>query len=111
MNILETTIKARELFSGFELCRLQEEETRKLQERRIFPAIDIEKSGTRREDLLLGPDLMPRVWLMRRMYMQMISTPPNGAGMDNAVATEAIIQRMAKAKDNLTFLENLTEGN
>ncbi len=85
--------------------------SRKLQERRIFPAIDIEKSGTRREDLLLGPDLMPRVWLMRRMYMQMISPPPNGAGMDNAVATEAIIQRMAKAKDNQTFLENLTEGN
>ena len=85
--------------------------SRKLQERRIFPAIDIEKSGTRREDLLLGPDLMPRVWLMRRMYMQMIGTPPNGAGMDNAVATEAIIQRMAKAKDNLTFRENLTEGN
>lgn len=85
--------------------------SRKLQERRIFPAIDIEKSGTRREDLLLGPDLLPRVWLMRRMYMQMISTPPQGAGMDNAVATEAIIQRMSKAKDNLTFLENLTEGN
>ncbi|MBQ6341643.1 MAG: transcription termination factor Rho [Anaerolineaceae bacterium] len=85
--------------------------SRKLQERRIFPAIDIEKSGTRREDLLLGPDLLPRVWLMRRMYMQMISTPPQGAGMDNAVATEAIIQRMAKAKDNVTFLENLTEGN
>ena len=85
--------------------------SRKLQERRIFPAIDIEKSGTRREVLLLGPDLLPRVWLMRRMYMQMISTPPQGAGMDNAVATEAIIQRMAKAKDNLTFLENLTEGN
>ena len=37
--------------------------SRKLQERRIFPAIDIEKSGTRREDLLLGPDLLPRVWL------------------------------------------------
>ena len=85
--------------------------SRKLQERRIFPAIDIEKSGTRREDLLLGPDLLPRVWLMRRMYMQMISTPPQGAGMDNAVATEAIIQRMGKAKDNATFLENLTEGN
>ncbi|MBR6091181.1 MAG: transcription termination factor Rho [Anaerolineaceae bacterium] len=85
--------------------------SRKLQERRIFPAIDIEKSGTRREDLLLGPDLMPRVWLMRRMYMQMISPPPQGAGMDNAVATEAIIQRMAKTKDNATFLENLTEGN
>jgi transcription termination factor Rho len=83
--------------------------SRKLQERRIFPAIDIEKSGTRREDLLLGPDLMPRVWLMRRMYMQMISQPPQGAGMDTAVATEAIIQRMMKAKDNAMFLDNLTE--
>ncbi len=84
--------------------------SRKLQERRIFPAIDIEKSGTRREDLLLGPELMPRVWLMRRMYMQMISPPPQGAGMDLAVATEAIIQRMTKTKTNLEFLENLTEG-
>lgn len=84
--------------------------SRKLQERRIFPAIDIEKSGTRREDLLLGPDLLPRVWLMRRMYMQMISPQPQGAGMDNAVATEAIIQRMTKAKTNADFLENLTEG-
>lgn len=84
--------------------------SRKLQERRIFPAIDIEKSGTRREDLLLGPDLMPRVWLMRRMYMQMISQPPQGAGMDTAVATEAIIQRMMKSKNNGAFLDNLTEG-
>lgn len=84
--------------------------SRKLQERRIFPAIDIEKSGTRREDLLLGPELMPRVWLMRRMYMQMISPMPQGAGMDPAVATEAIIQRMTKAKNNNTFLDNLTEG-
>jgi len=84
--------------------------SRKLQERRIFPAIDIEKSGTRREELLLGPDLLPRVWLMRRMYMQMIGQPPQGAGMDTAVATEAIIQKMSKAKTNLEFLENLTEG-
>lgn len=83
--------------------------SRKLQERRIYPAIDIEKSGTRREDLLIGQDL-PRVWLMRRMYMQMISQPPQGAGMDTAVATEAIIQRMQKAKTNAEFLENLTEA-
>ena len=83
--------------------------SRKLQERRIYPAIDIEKSGTRREDLLIGQDL-PRVWLMRRMYMQMISQPPQGAGMDTAVATEAIIQRMQRAKTNAEFLENLTEN-
>lgn len=83
--------------------------SRRLQERRIFPAIDIERSSTRREDLLLGPDILPRVWLMRRMYLQMIATPPQGAGMDPAVATEAILQRINRTKNNQEFLENLTE--
>jgi transcription termination factor Rho len=82
--------------------------SRKLQERRIFPAVDIERSSTRREDLLLGPDLLQRVWLMRRMFIQMISPPPSGAGMDPAVATEAIVTRMQKSKNNIEFLENLT---
>jgi transcription termination factor Rho len=83
--------------------------TRRLQERRIFPAIDFERSSTRREELLLGPDILQRVWLMRRMYLQMIGNPPQGAGMDPAVATEAILQRMNKTKNNLEFLESLTE--
>lgn len=83
--------------------------SRRLQERRVFPAIDMERSSTRREDLLLGPDILPRVWLMRRMYLQMIGTPPQGAGMDPAVATEAILQRLSRSKDNQEFLENLTE--
>jgi transcription termination factor Rho len=84
--------------------------SRRLQERRIFPAIDIERSSTRREELLLGPDMLQRVWLMRRMYLQMIGQPPQGAGMDPAVATEAIIQRMIKTKTNQEFLEGLTEA-
>jgi transcription termination factor Rho len=83
--------------------------SRRLQERRIFPAIDIERSSTRREELLLGPDMLQRVWLMRRMYLQMIGQPPQGAGMDPAVGTEAILQRMSKSKSNQEFLENLTE--
>jgi transcription termination factor Rho len=83
--------------------------SRRLQERRIFPAIDIERSSTRREDLLLGPDILQRVWLMRRMYLQMIGTPPQGAGMDPSVATEAILQRIAKTRNNQEFLESLTE--
>ncbi len=83
--------------------------SRKLQERRIFPAVDIERSSTRREDLLLGPDILQRVWLMRRMFIQMISSPPQGAGMDNAVATEAIITRLDRARTNQEFLENLTQ--
>jgi transcription termination factor Rho len=83
--------------------------SRRLQERRIFPAVDIERSSTRREDLLLGPDLLQRVWLIRRMYTQMTSNPPSGAGMDQTVATEAIVQRMVKSRNNLDFLERLTE--
>jgi transcription termination factor Rho len=82
--------------------------SRRLQERRIFPAVDIERSSTRREDLLLGPDILQRVWLMRRMYIQMITPQPQGAGMDSSVATEAIITRLERAKDNQEFLENLT---
>ena len=84
--------------------------SRRLQERRIFPAVDIERSSTRREDLLLGPDLLKRVWLMRRMYGQMVTPQPQGAGMDHAVATEAIIARLERSKDNMEFLENLSEG-
>jgi transcription termination factor Rho len=83
--------------------------SRKLQERRIFPAFDIERSSTRREELLLGPDITPRVWLMRRMFSHMITSPPNGAGMDASSATEAILQRLAHSENNLEFLENLTE--
>jgi transcription termination factor Rho len=81
--------------------------SRKLQERRIYPAVDIERSSTRREDLLLGPDLLQRVWLMRRMYIQMITQQPQGAGMDPSTATEAIITRLDRARNNQEFLENL----
>jgi transcription termination factor Rho len=84
--------------------------SRKLQERRIFPAVDIERSSTRREDLLLGPDILQRVWTMRRMYAQMTSNPPQGAGMDQTVATEAIITRMSKTKNNQEFLETLNDS-
>jgi transcription termination factor Rho len=83
--------------------------SRRLQERRVFPAIYIERSSTRREELLLGPDITPRVWLMRRMYDQMISPPPHGAGLDPSAATEAILQRLARTADNMEFLETLTE--
>jgi transcription termination factor Rho len=83
--------------------------SRRLQERRIFPALDIERSSTRREELLLGPDILQRVWLVRRMYLQMIGNPPQGAGMDPSVATEAILQKMIKTKNNEEFLQNLMD--
>jgi transcription termination factor Rho len=85
--------------------------SRKLQERRIFPAFDIERSSTRREELLLGPDITPRVWLMRRMVAQMATPPPGGAGLDITTATEAILQRLQQTNDNMEFLESLAKDN
>jgi transcription termination factor Rho len=82
---------------------------RALQERRIFPAINISRSSTRREELLLGPDITPLVWLMRRMYDQMVASPPNGAGMDQGMATEAIMQRIKDTNSNEDFLRTLNE--
>jgi transcription termination factor Rho len=82
--------------------------SRRLQERRIFPAIDLERSSTRREDLLLSPEILQRVWLMRRMYLQMVGQAPQGAGMDPAVASEAILNKMNQTKSNTEFLEALS---
>ena len=81
--------------------------SRRLQERRVFPALDIDRSSTRREELLLGPDLTQRVWLMRRMYSQMISPAPAGAGMEMGAATEAVMQQIRQSANNFEFLEQL----
>ncbi|MCB0012132.1 MAG: transcription termination factor Rho [Anaerolineales bacterium] len=79
--------------------------SRRLQERRIFPAFDIEKSGTRREELLLSGDELQRVYMMRRMLGHLMDTP----GYDISSATSAMMQRMRETKDNYEFLEALTK--
>ncbi len=80
---------------------------RRLQERRIFPAFDIERSSTRREELLLGPDVLQRVWTMRRMLSQMMSNPPAGAGMDITTAMDALLSQFRHTNSNQEFLETL----
>lgn len=72
--------------------------SRRLAERRIYPAIDIERSSTRREDLLIEPDALARIWLVRRMIDMM------GGGLE---AAEAVIKRMQKTKDNAEFLATI----
>ncbi len=83
--------------------------SRQLQERRVFPAIDIARSSTRREEMLLGPDITPRVWLMRRMFDQMTAEKPEGAGMNMGNATEAILNRFKNTSNNQEFLANLNK--
>jgi transcription termination factor Rho len=82
---------------------------RRLQERRVFPAFDVERSSTRREELLLEPDTLNRVWLMRRMLSQMMAPPPGGAGMDITNAMEALIARISRTKTNVELLASLRD--
>ena len=76
---------------------------RKLAERRVYPAIDIQKSGTRREELLLDESTLKAVWLLRRM-VSMVSNDPTSY----AETTEKVLERMSKTANNEEFLATLT---
>lgn len=80
--------------------------SRRLQERRIFPAFDISQSSTRREELLLGPDVLQRVYTMRRMLNHLIETSETG----EVGATEQLINAFKMFDTNEEFLNNLTTG-
>ena len=75
---------------------------RRMSERRIFPAIDIARSGTRREELLLPEDVLSKVFLVRRMSSMISSNSPNPTE-----ATERLLDYMGKYHDNAEFLANL----
>jgi transcription termination factor Rho len=75
---------------------------RRLSERRIYPAMDIQRSGTRREELLLGEETLKQVWLLRRMVAMIASDSNNFVE-----ATEKILDRMRKTKNNAEFLVGL----
>jgi len=77
---------------------------RKLSERRIFPAIDIMPSGTRREELLLDENTLKQVWLLRRVVNMIDSDSPN-----HGEATQRILERLAKTKNNAEFLATLSK--
>ncbi len=77
---------------------------RRLSERHIFPAMDIGRSGTRREELLLGADTVKQVWLLRRM-VSMISAD----SVNFSEATERVLDRLRKTKSNAEFLDTLTK--
>jgi transcription termination factor Rho len=72
---------------------------RKLQERRMFPAIDIQRSSTRREELLLEPWVLQKVWTMRRML----------GAVGSVEGTELLLNRLRKTPDNRSFLESLNK--
>ncbi|MBI2936538.1 MAG: transcription termination factor Rho [Chloroflexi bacterium] len=91
-----------EEFKGTGNCEIHLD--RRLAERRIFPALDIQRSGTRREELLLGEEKLKQVWLLRRMI-----TMITGGGMDSTEATEKVLERLSRTKNNEEFLATLTK--
>ncbi|MGC9349653.1 MAG: transcription termination factor Rho [Anaerolineae bacterium] len=82
--------------------------SRKLQEHRIFPAFDVTRSGTRREELLLDRETLRKVWLMRRMISQMMTGTSTTQGYDITAAMEALLQQLRKSRTNREFLDVLT---
>jgi transcription termination factor Rho len=73
---------------------------RKLTDRRVFPSIDIQKSGTRKEELLLPKDELSRVWVLRKVL-----TP-----LSPVEAMELLLSKMGKTKSNADFLAAMSNG-
>jgi len=73
---------------------------RKLADRRVFPAIDIAKSGTRKEELLLPKSDLNRIWVLRKVLNPL--SPPE--------AMELLLSKMGKTKSNAEFLAAMTNG-
>jgi transcription termination factor Rho len=78
---------------------------RRLAERRIFPAIDIAGSSTRREELLMDEATLRQVWLMRRMMSMIASNSSNPSE-----ATERLLERLSRTSSNAEFLATLAKS-
>jgi transcription termination factor Rho len=73
---------------------------RKLSDKRIFPSIDINRSGTRKEELLLVPEELNRVWILRKVLSPLSSVE----------AMELLLERMSKVKNNKEFLASMSSA-
>jgi transcription termination factor Rho len=72
---------------------------RRLVDKRIFPAIDINRSGTRKEELLLGKDVLARVWILRKLLAQ----------LNPVESMEFIMDKITDTKNNQEFLDSMNQ--
>jgi len=73
---------------------------RKLTDKRIFPSIDINRSGTRKEELLVPKDELNRAWILRKVL----------SALSPVEAMELLLERLSKSKSNKEFLESMSSG-
>ncbi len=73
---------------------------RKLVERRIFPAMDINKSGTRKEELLQSKEELNKIWVLRKVL----------SPLSTVEAMELLADKLRKTESNKDFLDSMTRG-
>lgn len=73
---------------------------RRMMEKRVYPAIDINRSGTRREELLIKPDQLHKIWILRKLLHD----------MDELAAMEFMLDKMRQTKDNDEFFDMMNRG-
>ena len=73
---------------------------RRMAEKRVYPAINIGRSGTRREELLLDPSVLQKTWILRRLFSE----------MDEIEAMEKLLKHMRETKNNREFFEAMTRS-
>jgi transcription termination factor Rho len=73
---------------------------RRMMEKRIYPAIDINRSGTRREELLMKPEILQKVWILRRLLHD----------MDELQAMEFLLDKIKQTKNNAEFFDMMRKG-
>jgi transcription termination factor Rho len=73
---------------------------RRISDRRLFPSINIKKSGTRKEELLLSEEELQKIWILRKVINP----------MDDIEIIELLVDRMKKSKNNEAFLRSMNTG-
>ncbi|UCH46953.1 MAG: transcription termination factor Rho [Betaproteobacteria bacterium] len=73
---------------------------RRMAEKRIYPSINVNRSGTRREELLLEPDILQKVWILRKLLYP----------MDELEATEFLVGKLKATKNNSEFFDSMRKG-
>ncbi|MFN4148274.1 MAG: transcription termination factor Rho [Rhodocyclaceae bacterium] len=73
---------------------------RRMSEKRVYPAINVNRSGTRREELLLKPDVLQKVWVLRKLMY----------GLDDLEATEFLLDKVKSTKNNAEFFDAMRRG-
>jgi transcription termination factor Rho len=73
---------------------------RRMAEKRTYPAINVNRSGTRKEEMLLRPEILQKVWVLRKVLYP----------MDDLEATEFLVDKVKATKNNAEFFDSMRRG-